>query len=478
MRSISRVVLEMTIHLAERDTIYAFAEHFIHSTPDDLGEDVIQATKRYIADCLGAAIAGSGSAGVPAVVEQMTEWGGRPESTVLIYGERVPAAQAAFANATMSRALDLDDVYEEAIVHVTASVVPAALAMAEKSAQISGRELITAVALGRDMICRLALANLNVDGERGRSMSYQFNTFASAGVAGRYLGLDLDQMVAAFGLAYGQGLSNRQGVIDGTMSIRVHQGLTAHLGVLAAHLARRNVTAARHVLDGKYGYYNLYEEGRYDPSTLTEGLGRDFKGITSSIKPYPACKKSHTAIQATIDLVRELNASPDEIESIDVGMNLDGFYTVCDPPERRYDPETMIDAQFSAPWAVAVAAVRGTFFIEDLTEDGLRNEAARALVKRVSCRVDPVINAETAGQITPAIVKMKLKDGRQATRRVDYVKGHSKNPMTMSDVIEKFWQCVPHAARPREMEKTQAAASMLRDLEGVPDVRALIALLA
>jgi 2-methylcitrate dehydratase PrpD len=464
--------------LAERDTIYILAGHFINTHADNLTEEVIEATKWYICDCLGVAIAGSSSVGCPEVVDQVVEWGGRPEATILAYGNKVPAVLAAFANATMSRALDLDDVYEEAIVHVTASVLPAALAMAEKTGQVSGRELITTVALGRDLICRMALANLNVDGERGRSMSYQFNTFASAAVTGRYLELDLDQIVAAFGLAYGQGLSNRQGVIDGTMSVRVHQGFTAHLGVMAAHLARRDVTAARHVIDGKYGYYNLYEEGRYDPSRLTDGLGQDFKGIDSSIKTYPCCKKSHTAVQATVDLVQQLGAAPDEIAEIDVGMNLDGYYTVCDPPGRRYDPETVVDAQFSAPWVVAVAAIRGTFFIEDLTEEGLRNKAARALVQRVKCRVDDAINKETAGQITPARVRITLKDGRQATKRVDHVKGHPKNPMSFDEVVDKFWQCVPHAARERNHEKMKAAVEMLRDLENATDVRELIGLLA
>jgi 2-methylcitrate dehydratase PrpD len=467
----------------KQDTVYALANHFMAAAHSQLSREVLEATKVYICDCLAVTVAGSSAPGCGEVAKQVAEWGGRPEATILTFGSRVPAFLAAFANSTMARALDLDDVYEEAISHVSSSVVPVAFAMAESIGRYradltGGRELITAVALGRDLICRLGLANLNTETERGRSQSYQFNTFASAAVAGRYLGLELEQMVAAQGLAYGQGLSNRQGVIDGSMAVRVHQGLCAQLGIQAAQLARRGVTGARNIIDGKYGYYSLYEDGLYDPMRLIRGLGETFMGIDSSIKPYPCCKQSHTAMYAAVELCRELQATPDEIERIDVGLNADAYYTVCVPPERRYRPQTIFDIQFSAPWTVAVMAAHGDFFLDDLTPAALEDETVAALVKRVSCRIDDEIERRSVGRISPAIVELTLRDGRRALKCVDYVKGHPLDPMTLDDVFDKFRRCLPYAACTKDPGKAESAMDMLAELEQVPDVRELVALLA
>lgn len=461
-----------------RDSVYTLAEHLVNHQAEAVPPEVVEATKGFICDCLGVTIAGSGSPGCAEVAAQVAEWGGRPEATILTFGIRAPAFLAGFANSTMARALDLDDVYEAAINHVTCSVLPAALAMAEQTGRLSGLELIAAVALGRDLICRLGLANLNTAHERGRSQTYQYNTFAAAAVAGRYLGLGIEEMVAALGLAYGQGLSNRQGVIDGSMSVRVHQGLCTQLGLQAAQLARRGVTAARNVIDGKYGYYRLYEDGLYDPARLTEALGRVYTGIDSSIKPYPCCKQCHTAIEATLECCRALAAAPEEIAAIDVGLNADAYYTVCVPPEGRYRPQSVFDAQFSAPWTVAVAAVKGSFYLEDLEPQALQNPAALALAERISCRIDEEVEADSVGRISPAVVEVTLRDGRRARRRVDYVKGHPQNPMSFEEIVAKFWRGIPHAARPRDRHKMEEAVAMLGRLEQVEDVGELISLLA
>lgn len=471
-------MVETDARPAMRDTIYAIAEHFVRLRSEQVPARVVEATKLYVLDCLGVTIAGSSAAGCQAVAAQVAEWGGRAEATVLTFGHAVPAFLAAFANSTMARAMDLDDVYEPAICHVTSSVLPVALAMAELTGRVDGREFVAAVALGRDLMCRLSIANRNRGQERGRSQSYQYNTFSSAAVAGRYLELDVDQMVAAFGLAYGQGLSNRQGVIDGSMAVRVHQGLCAQLGTQAAQLAKRGVTGARNVIDGKYGYYNLYEDGLYEPADLTDALGVEFRGIDSSIKPYPCCKQGHTSVQATADLVRELEAKPHDIERIDVGYNLQAYYTICDPPEGRYAPRTPFDAQFSGPWAVATAAVKGGFTLNDLLPAALQDETVRAVARRVTVRIDEEIERDAQGSISPAVVKVLLKDGRQARRRVDYVKGHPRNPMNFSEVADKFRSCLPHAARPRDPARMEAAISLVAELERVPDVRELIRLLA
>lgn len=465
---------------ADLDAAYDLVRFFATFDPTAVPDDVAERTKHYIMDCFGVGLAAVRAPGTAEVVAQVAQWGGPAESTLWAGGGKAPAFLASLVNAQMARALDFDDVFERSINHVTCAVLPVAMAMAELTGRRDGRTLIGAVAAGRDLICRLGVANLNVDVERGRSMTYQFNAFAAAAVAGIYLGLDADRMHSALGLVYGQGLSARQGVIEGKHTPRFHTGLAAQLGVQSAQLAARGLLGPRSFLEGKYGYFPLYEEGRYDRDALLDGLGTTFLGTDSSIKRFPICKQGHTAIEAAIAARRELRVgAAEEIASVHVGLNLDAYYTIYEPVGVRRRPRTPPEVQFSLPWSVAVATARGAVTLADLYPDQVRDAPIAALADRTTCEIDEEIEAEWGGRITPAWVRVELRDGRQARRRVDQPPGSAPSPLTWSEVEEKFRACLAWAGgRGTEAGHdgaVDALVGQLARLEEVADVGDLAA---
>lgn len=146
------------------DAAFAFAKNVVNVRYEDIPPEAIEVTKKDILDTLGVIVAGSTVPGAKELVELVKEGGGKRESTIIAHGGKVPSWLAAFANGAMGHAADYDDLHEEAIVQAGTSVIPASFAIAERVGKIGGKELITAIALGIDMVCRLGLATRDMNG--------------------------------------------------------------------------------------------------------------------------------------------------------------------------------------------------------------------------------------------------------------------------------------------------------------------------
>ena len=140
------------------DVAITLARNVANVQYENLPTEVVEITKKHILDELGAIVGGSAALGCRELVEQIKEWGGKEESTILVWGGRVPAHHAAQVNSTMSHALEYDDTHPISADHAGAAVIPAGFAIAERKGKIRGKELITAIALGIDLSYRLALA--------------------------------------------------------------------------------------------------------------------------------------------------------------------------------------------------------------------------------------------------------------------------------------------------------------------------------
>ena len=272
------------------DVILPLIRNFRAIRFEDIPGEAVEAAKKNLLDTLGAALAGSSAPGCQEVIALVREWGGNREASVINHGDMLPLPNAVFSNAVMARALDLDDLHEKGTLHSSATIVPVALGVAEYGKNVSGKDLIAAIVLGNDLTCRMALAPRISPAVTGISYSYTHGIFGGAAVAGRLLGLDETQMLNAMGIAYSQGVGNRQANVDGALTVRVQQGLTAKAGVVSALLAKKGITGAQNVLQGKYGYYTVFERNDYSPDVLTDNLGRHFEGRNISFKLYSCCK--------------------------------------------------------------------------------------------------------------------------------------------------------------------------------------------
>ncbi len=474
-----------------KDAIQLFARTFVGTKYEDLPRDIVEVTKKEVLDLWGVTLAGLASPGIKQLTDLIVEWGGKEESTVLHYRRKVPAPMAAQANATMGHALDFDDVHDLAVMHPAVAVVPACAAVSESRGGVSGKEFITAVALGVDMISRLALATwpgYDPEVPETRRMAFQservkngwhlttlMGYLASAGAAGRLLGLDEELMVNAFGIAYHQCGGNHQGRDDGTHAKRLGPGFAVRAGTASAWMAKKGITGARNCLEGHMGLYRMFFQGGYDRATLTADLGNRFEGANVSIKPYPCCRGTHPSIDATLQLVTAHRTRLEDVKAIRVYVDAGGHQMLCSPLEVKTKPRTPVDAQFSIPWGVATALARGRVGMEHYTEEAIRNVDIIEAAAKISVILDHGL--DTSDKIPTAKVEVETKTGQVWMTQVDYPLGSPEKPMTFDDCARKFRDCASRPSPGLPEAQIEGVIEMVGRLERIDDVGEVMKLL-
>ena len=468
--------------MAIPDPTTALVTHALITRYEDLPPHVVAAVKAAIIDTVGAGFAGSSAQPGRIVATMARENGGAPHSTLWTFGGKLPASEAAFANAIMARCRELDDVHEGSSRvglghggHVNVMIVPAALAMIERVPfPVSGRELITAIAVGGDILVRLRLAA----GDAGRA-GWEGPTVSPFGVAaavGRLLRLDCDTLRNAMGAAYAHCSGNVQSTVDGTWDVWLNAGLGARGGIVAVELARRGHRGAGAPLLGSSGLYPLYFRGEYHAEALLSGLGKEFESGNVSIKPYAACKATHHAIYTTLALVIRHRIDPGAIEQIavrtsDYTMRLAGLNEHGMP---KYVPRSINEAQFSIPFTVALAITKGAVLPDTLTDDTLTDPGILALSRKVMLTVTDAKNEQAKREgYVPADIDIHTVDGGMYSGCEQYVKGHPANPMTMEEVVEKFHRCAALSVLPLPRDGLKAFCADVANLEALDDVRSI-----
>jgi len=456
------------------DVIYTLAGNIIDTNYENLPAEVVKATKRLFMDGLGVGLAGSAEAGVSELIDIVRDWDGKKESTVWVYGDRLPCVSAAQANATMVHALDYDDTHDVAILHASSVAVPTALAIAEKLGGVDGKRLITAVALAVDLAARLCLANKVSVFDRGWHYTVLHGNFSAAAIAGKLLGLDEETLVSAFGLAYHQAGGNLQCLHDGTLAKRAGPGFAARNGIMAVLMAQKGITGAKNVLQGRDGLFNVYHRGDYNPEVLTANLGEKFEVVNLSFKPYPCCRNTNPPIDATLAMVGEYNIKAEDVDSVTVYVGKGAMGLVCEPLNTKQNPSTTVDAQFSIPWTVASAIVQGKVGIAEFTPQAIKDKAVLTLSNKVTPKLDESLNRMG---VSPAIVEIKTKDGKVYSKRVDTPYGSPENPMSMDAIAAKLRDCASYAAKPLSQKNVEKLIQLVSQLEAVSDVEEVVRLL-
>jgi len=453
------------------DAINAIA-HYIHTIDyNKLPPEVVQATKNLIMDSVAVALAGSAETGVAELADIFREWGGKEESTLWVYGDRLPCLSAAQANAVMIHALDYDDTHDAAVIHTGVVAIPTAIAVAERIGGVDGKKLITSVTVAVDLAARLCLANTVSMFERGWHYTTLHGNFSAVAAAGKLLDLDEETLIHAFGLAYHQACGNLQALHDGALAKREGPGFSARNGIMAVLMAQKGITGARNVLEGRDGFFNVYHRGDYRPGILTSRLGEEFENPKISFKPYPCCRANHTSIDAALALVREHTIKPDDIDHIVVRIGKGGMKVVGEPVEVKQNPATTVDAQFSTPWTVASAIVHGKVGIAEFTKDAIKDKRVLALSNRVTPTVDDSLTRLAVG---PTVVEITMKNGKTYSKQVDIPYGSPENPMSMEAMALKMRDCASYAAKPMSADNVERLIQQTAHLEGLPNVREFV----
>lgn len=456
------------------DASIVYAKNTVKMKYDIIPNDVVEIVKKDILDTLGITVAGSSVSGGIEVLELIQEWGGKEESTIIVFGQKVPSPYAALVNGTMAQSLDYGDAYETAMLHVGVVCIPAAFAAAERVGKVSGKDFITAVTSGAEMVCRLGEASKRNPEELGWIFTHLYGIFGAVIAAGKLLKLDEAQMVNALGIAYSQAAGNFQCIVDGALSKRLQAGFAANGGLVSALMASKGLTGARNSFEGEQGLFQVYNRGDYNPEILVADLGKRFLITNLSFKPYPCCRSVHTTIDAAVKLATDYDIIADDIEEIILHCG-EAARPLCEPLEVKQKPRSFVDAQFSIPWGAATALVKRKFSMEDITPQAITNPVVLQVASKVKYEAD--MEMDNRGT-TPARVELKMKNTNATySRQEDIAKGHPAKPMLWDELCEKFRDCARHGAKPLAQDSVEKAINLIGNLEKVEDVRQVIQLL-
>ncbi|RVU05962.1 MmgE/PrpD family protein [Novosphingobium umbonatum] len=428
---------------------------------DDLPPATVTAAKQVLLDGLGVMLGASGMA--PEVLPFVKLAAGDGPCTILGNGLRASAPMAALANGAMAHALDYEDAFDLAPIHPNASLLPALIALAQAEGGVDGRRFLTALAVGCDIGCRLALAlrqRMEVGGWYPPPILAGMGAVAGAA---HLLGLNAGQVRDAFSLMLCQNVM--PGEIkhsQGTVIRAVREAFPAQAAVLSALLVRGGVAGFEQPIEGRHGFYALYAGGAFDESVLREGLGRRFWIEALTFKRWPSCRGTHGAVEMAL----AMGVKAQDIAQVEVGV--DAIQTMlCDPLPRKRAPQTAIDAKFSIPFTLALALVRGRVGLDDFDAASLADPA----VLDMAGRITPVLDKAAAWQGAGGWLRVTLRDGQVLEAAQADALGCPARPLGAQALRAKFADCAARAALPPADAPALAAAIL--SLEQCGDVGAL-----
>jgi 2-methylcitrate dehydratase PrpD len=437
------------------------ASHFESFNYESLTAENRTAVKRLLLDYLGVAVAGSQTGSGEVARRFARSTGGHAESTLIGDAERVPAMQAAFANAISSHSVELDDIDVLALFHFSPPVYSAALATAEQ-VSASGRDLLTALAAGCEMMERVSKAANPSLRNRGYHTTPTCGIFGATIAAAKLQGLPAEQIVSALGLAGAQsgGLMEMYGP---SMQKRFNPGPASRSGVTASTMAQLGFTGAATIFEGERGFLSAFTD-ESDATQLALDLDKPYK-LDIEFKPYSCARPIHNAIDCALAIRRAHTPDLARVAGIEMARHPDwALY------HQNAQPSTYHEAQVSLPYSVAVALIDGQALFPQYNNARLKEPEIKRLSELVKISVDASLPRGVSCRMT-----LIMEDGQRHVSQVDYPKGSIQNAMSDAELRAKFDSLVtPVLGADRAAE----IAGMVADIEQCKDVGLLMKLLS
>jgi 2-methylcitrate dehydratase len=431
---------------------------------EDLPEDVIRIAKRTILDTFGCAFGGYTAGPSKIAIKLASDVSSTRSATVLLSSIRTSPDLAAFADGVMIRYLDFNDAFVS-LTHGAGhpSDTIAALLPSAELAGRSGRDLITATVLAYEVFCKIA----DVFDYLGNGIDHSTITGIAAVVgAGHLMGLTAEEMVHAIGITVGGNTATRQGRSDALSNWKAFAAADAcRKAIFSVQLAQNGMTGPNNVFEGSYGFFKVVGRKPVAPPQLGEpfGIRRAFT------KRFPLGQFSQTVAQAAIEARLFFNG-PDDVQEINIHVSRSAIKIMADGPD-KWRPQTHETADHSIPYAAALVLMYGKIEPEYYEDPYLHDPRLLDLVSRVKC-----LPSEEADRMEQEFnlceLEVVLKSGARKTVRVEYHRGHFKNPMTDAEMEEKFRLM---AQKYLPADRVDNLLRLLWGIENEPKVSTLIA---
>lgn len=424
---------------------------------DDVPEEAVRAVERAFVDTVGVTLSGIAE---PVGEKARTVFAASDktsgENRVLGTTDRASTGDAALVMATAGHALDYDDVTGSAW-HPSVTLVAPSLAVGERVGA-TGADLITAFAVGFEVEWTVSKCVLPAHYERGWHATATFGSFGAAATTSSLLGLDEEATRHALNIAASTPSGLKKNF--GTMTKPLHAGLAARSGVTAALLAAEGFTAAETALGGNRGFCDLYS-GDEPPSMdewtrpgdpwalLAEGI---------SVKKFPCCYFTHSAIAATQRLADDHDLPPEDIDEIAVIASQGAADAL-----HYEDPDTGLEAKFSMEYTVASAVVRDRVDLDAFVDEAVDDYGVQAVRERVAFDVDSSLDSDSF----QTAVEITTDDGKKHRHVQEVLPGSPDRPLSDAELRAKYDDATVHAPAGIPTDKAYDLLDRLRDVDDV-----------
>ena len=426
-----------------------------------LPQQVVERAKVHVLDTLGAMISGSALKPGTVAIDFVRGQGGPQEATVVAANFRTSAILAALANAMTAHADETDDAHFPTVTHPGSVILPAALGVAEIGHRC-GRDLITAMVLGYDVMCRINKAfDRGWMGKRGLHAGSLCAVFGAAAAASRLLSASAQQVRHALALAASQasGVNTWRQDPEHIDKALCFSGAPARNGVSAALMAQAGFTGTATVFEGEENFFKAFSEDSH-PAEVIKELGSRYEILDTSIKKYPAGQPIQATLEGYFTLVKEHRIEPRRIQKIVVRLPDTQARTIND----RHMPDV------NCQYMLAAAMLDGKIDFQNSHDfERMHDPQVLELKKKVELVADPELT-KIFPAVRNAIVEITTADGGQFKTLVDRMPGAPYNPLSAQELDEKFLSLsVPVLGE----QRSQTVAKTVRNLENLPDVATL-----
>jgi len=419
----------------------------------DLPEDVVHQAKRVILDSLGTMYMGARKEEASGIIKFLKKLETSPECTVIGADFKASLPWAAFANAAYAQVHDCNDGHREAAAwggssHPGRVAIPTALAVGEKLSS-SGMDMITAIVIGYDVATKL----------RGMKDRPPCSAYCSAAIASKLMGLNADESRFAMGIAgyhSPKGFPRTMGLDTNFLS----NGYQAKVGIEAALLAKEGLNGPK-----------LGDDNRLSTRFASRGLGKEFEIMNVYIKPYPTCRMTHGAVEALLELKKEFEIIPENVEEVTVRQLTHGMYIT--------DEKVGVDSyykncQFNLPYIAACAIADGEVGKTQFTKERIADPALHELAEKIKVAPDEGLDSIYPEECRPTTVMVKTKDGNVYEKRVDYPKGEPRTPLTDDELFGKFVSWSGESLAAERAKKIRDVLFRLDELDDVTEFTTLL----
>ena len=444
------------------DHLEKVVSHICRTSFDDLPGDVVERSKQVLADTLAVIAAGAQEEEMKALKQRLECGHDRGTAAMIGAGARTEPAKAALFNGTAGTFLELDEGNQFGRGHPGIHVIPAALAIAEEH-HLPGRDFLTALVLGYEIGTRIGIAC------KIRMSMHPHGTWGTVGAAvavGKLMGYDERRMKEIINVSSSLGLAtSRRTMLEGGTVRNVYAGVSGHMGILAYDLVESGFTGEA---DGLKTVYGAVVSDSFNEEMMLEDLGTRFEIARNYFKMHACCRYNHGTLDALEKIAADKALKPEQIERVDV-ETYSLAAQLCDQ-----DPQNMLAAKFSIPFAVATTIVHGSTGTESFRPGVVQEPAVKDLAGRVFVKEDPELTAMMPAR-RPSRVRVTLKSGERLQAEVTMNKGDFEDPYGTADLERKYYSLADPVWGHEGAEQIRSHVMAFGQVKDVTHVTSLIA---